>query len=258
MPDLLEIEHVSAGYGGAHVLHDVSLSLAEGQALALLGRNGVGKSTLINTIVGHTRLFGGHIRLGGVELTELRPHRRVAIGVGWVPQERSIFPSLTVEENLTAVARPGQWTPERAFGLFPRLRERARNWGDQLSGGEQQMLAVARALVTSPRLLLLDEPLEGLAPVIVQELLAAIEHLIRAEGMTVIIVEQNAQKMLRLTDRAVLLERGQVVYDGLSADLANNAAIIERYIGLGGGARLPHPRLHPHPSPATDAPPSSG
>jgi branched-chain amino acid transport system ATP-binding protein len=237
MPDLLEIERISAGYGAARVLHEVSLSLAEGQALALLGRNGVGKTTLINTIVGHTHLFGGHIRLGGVELTGLSPHRRVPAGVGWVPQERKIFPSLTVEENLTAVARPGPWTLARAYELFPRLRERRANWGNQLSGGEQQMLAIARALVTAPRLLLLDEPLEGLAPVIVQELLAVIGRLIRGEGMTVIIVEQNAQKMLALTDRAVLLERGRVVYDGRSADLAADPATLERYIGLGGGAR---------------------
>jgi branched-chain amino acid transport system ATP-binding protein len=236
MAELLEIENVSAGYGNARVLHGVSLTLAEGGSLALLGRNGVGKTTLINTIVGQTRLFGGAIRLGGRPLAGVPSHRRALAGIGWVPQERNIFRSLTVEENLTAVARPGPWTPARVYELFPRLAERRRNWGNQLSGGEQQMLAMARALVTAPRLLLLDEPLEGLAPVIVDELLAVIGRLIRDHGTTIIIVEQNAQRMLALTERAVVLERGSVVYAGASAALAADAAAIERYIGLAGGA----------------------
>ena len=171
MPDLLRIEHLSAGYGEAVVLSDISLSLAEGQALALLGRNGMGKTTLINTIVGVTRYFSGKITLDGVDITRLRPDQRAHAGVGWVPQERNIFKSLTVHENLTAVALPGRWTTDKIYTLFPRLNERRQNLGNQLSGGEQQMLAVARALVLNPRVLLLDEPLEGLAPIIVDELL---------------------------------------------------------------------------------------
>ncbi|MGH7075977.1 MAG: ABC transporter ATP-binding protein [Stellaceae bacterium] len=236
MTDLLAMEKINAGYGGALVLHDVSLALGEGMAMALLGRNGVGKTTLINTIVGQTRLFSGRIRLAGRDLTAMRSHRRARAGIGWVPQERNIFPSLTVEENLTAVARPGLWTLTRLYQLFPRLAERSRNGGTQISGGEQQMLAVARALITNPALLLFDEPLEGLAPVIVEELLGVIRTIIQDQGMTVIIVEQNARQMLALTTRAAILERGRVVYDGESAALARDNAILERYLGIGGQA----------------------
>jgi branched-chain amino acid transport system ATP-binding protein len=211
MPDLLTIERLSAGYGEAVVLNEISLTLAEGQSLALLGRNGMGKTTLINSIVGVTRFMGGTIALDGRDITPLRPDQRAHAGIGWVPQERNIFKSLTVEENLTAVARPGRWTQARIYELFPRLHERRRNLGNQLSGGEQQMLAVGRALILNPRVMLLDEPLEGLAPILVEELLRALRRIIRDEGMSAILVEQNAQKVLGVTDRAAILERGAVV-----------------------------------------------
>src|ERR1700722_8696537 len=184
MPELLSIENLSAGYGEAIVLSGVSLTIAEGHALALLGRNGMGKTTLVNTIVGVTRYFGGKITLDGADITRLRPDQRAHVGVGWVPQERNIFKSLTVHENLTAVARPGRWNTDKVYGMFPRLKERQNNLGNQLSGGEQQMLAVGRALVLNPRIMLLDEPLEGLAPIIVDELLAALRRIIRDEGMS--------------------------------------------------------------------------
>ncbi len=232
MPDLLAVENLSAGYGEAVVLSDVSLKLAEGQALALLGRNGMGKTTLVNSIVGVTRYFGGMIALDGTDITRLRPDQRAHIGVGWVPQERNIFKSLTVQENLTAVARPGRWTPQKVYGLFPRLDERRQNLGNQLSGGEQQMLAVGRALVLNPRVLLLDEPLEGLAPIIVEELLAALRRIIRDEGMTGILVEQNAKKILGVTDRAIILERGAVVHAADSAALAADRAALETHLGV--------------------------
>ena len=232
MADLLGIERLRAGYGEAVVLSNVSLTLAEGEALALLGRNGMGKTTLVNTIVGVTRYLGGTIALDGVDITKLRPDQRAHIGIGWVPQERNIFKSLTVEENLTAVARPGAWTTDRIYELFPRLSERRRNLGNQLSGGEQQMLAVGRALMLNPRLILLDEPLEGLAPILVGELLQALRRIIRDEGMSAILVEQNAQKVLGVTDRAAIIERGEVVYDGASADLSADRAVLESYLGV--------------------------
>src|SRR5690349_11314317 len=192
----------------------------------------MGKTTLINTIVGVTRYLGGTIALDGAEITRLRPDQRAHAGIGWVPQERNIFKSLTVEENLTAVARPGRWTIDKVYALFPRLAERRQNLGNQLSGGEQQMLAVGRALVLNPRVMLLDEPLEGLAPIIVEELLAALRRIIRDEGMSAILVEQNAQKVLGVTDRAAILERGCVVYEGASADLAADRAVLESYLGV--------------------------
>jgi len=232
MPELLAIESLCAGYGEAVVLSNISLSLAEGQALALLGRNGMGKTTLINTVVGVTRYFGGSIALDGVDITKLRPDQRAHCGIGWVPQERNIFKSLTVEENLTAVARPGRWTISKVYGLFPRLAERRQNLGNQLSGGEQQMLAVGRALVLNPRVMLLDEPLEGLAPIIVEELLAALRRIIREEGMSAILVEQNAKKILGVTDRAIIIERGAVVHAADSAALAADRAALETHLGV--------------------------
>jgi branched-chain amino acid transport system ATP-binding protein len=235
MPELLRLDAVSAGYGEALVLHDVTLSVEQGQALALLGRNGTGKTTLINTIMGETRLFAGRIRFADRDLTRLRSHRRALAGLGWVPQERNIFRSLTLEENLTAVARPGPWDVARVYRLFPRLEERRFNLGNQLSGGEQQMLAVGRALITNPKLLLLDEPLEGLAPVIVEELLAILRKLIRDERIGAVLVEQNAPKILPITDRAVILERGAVAYAGASADLRNDARTLDRLLGLAHG-----------------------
>jgi len=232
MRELLSVEQLSAGYGEAVVLSSISLSLAEGQALALLGRNGMGKTTLINTIMGVTRLFSGTIALAGLDITRLRPDQRAHVGIGWVPQERNIFRSLTVHENLTAVAQPGRWTTNTVYALFPRLSERRRNLGNQLSGGEQQMLAVGRALVLNPRVLLLDEPLEGLAPILAEELLGALRRVIRDEGMSAILVEQNAKKILGVTDRAVILERGAVVHAADSATLLNDRAALETYLGV--------------------------
>jgi branched-chain amino acid transport system ATP-binding protein len=232
MAELLTIEKLRAGYGEAVVLSDISLDLAEGQSLALLGRNGMGKTTLINSIVGVTRYRGGTISLAGRDITRLPPEQRALAGVGWVPQERNIFKSLTVNENLTAVALPGPWTPDRVYAMFPRLAERRSNLGNQLSGGEQQMLAVGRALVLNPKIVLLDEPLEGLAPIIVEELLAALTRLIRDEGMSTILVEQSPQKILGVTDRAVILERGMVVYAASSAALKADPAVLETYLGV--------------------------
>ncbi len=232
MPDLLTIEKLCAGYGEAVVLSDVSLSLREGEAIALLGRNGMGKTTLINTIVGVTHYLSGRIALEGSDITRLRPDQRAHIGVGWVPQERNIFKSLTVQENLTAVAQPGRWSVDKVFTMFPRLAERRQNMGNQLSGGEQQMLAVGRALVLNPKVMLLDEPLEGLAPIIVDELLAALRRIIRDEGMSAILVEQNAKKILPVTDRAIILERGCVVHAADSATLAGDRAALETHLGV--------------------------
>src|SRR5580698_6049054 len=232
--DLLAVEHLRAGYGEAVVLSDMTLHLAEGEVLALLGRNGTGKTTLINSIVGVTRRFGGTIALGGRDITALRPDQRARAGIGWVPQERNIFRSLTVEENMTAVAQPGPWTVEKVYQMFPRLKERRGNFGNQLSGGEQQMLAIGRALTLNPKVLLLDEPTEGLAPIIVEELLTALGAITRAGGTCSIIVEQNAQKILRLADRVVILERGAIVHDAASAALKSDPAVLERYLGVAG------------------------
>ena len=232
MPDLLSIDRLSAGYGEAVVLSEISFSVPEGQAVALLGRNGMGKTTLVNSIVGVTRYRGGSIGLAGRDITPLRPDQRAHAGVGWVPQERNIFKSLTVEENLTAVSRPGPWDLKKVYGLFPRLQERSRNLGNQLSGGEQQMLAIARALILNPRIMLLDEPLEGLAPILIEELLAALRRIIRDEGVSALMVEQHAQKVLSVTDRAVILDRGAVVYQGESEQLKADRAALETGRGV--------------------------
>jgi branched-chain amino acid transport system ATP-binding protein len=237
MADLLAIDRLSAGYGEAVVLSEISLALAEGEALALLGRNGMGKTTLINAIVGVTRRFAGTIHLDGRNITPLSPDRRAHVGIGWVPQERNIFKSLTVDENLTAVARPGRWTPKEVYALFPRLAERRDHFGNQLSGGEQQMLAVGRALVLNPRLLLLDEPLEGLAPILVEELLAALRLITRERGVAAILVEQNAHKVLPVTDRVAILERGSVIHHGASAALMEDRGLIETHLGVTNGGK---------------------
>jgi branched-chain amino acid transport system ATP-binding protein len=240
MPELLKIERLTAGYGEAVVLKDISLSLAEGKALALLGRNGMGKTTLVNSIVGVTRHIGGSISIDGKDITRLRPDQRAHAGIGWVPQERNIFKSLTVEENMTAVARPGSWTLDKVYSVFPRLAERRGNLGSQLSGGEQQMLAVARALVLNPRIMLLDEPLEGLAPIIIEELLAVLRTIIRGEKLAAILVEQNAHKILGVTDEAIIIERGSIVHHGDSAALKADKALLEKYVGVtdaGGGRK---------------------
>lgn len=233
MSEVLGVTHLRAGYGDAVVLGDVSLSVAQGQAIALLGRNGMGKTTLVNAIVGVARSFSGTIRLAGRTITPLRADQRARAGIGWVPQERNVFRSLTVLENLTAVARPGPWTAERVFALFPRLAERKRHLGHQLSGGEQQMLAVGRALVLNPRVVLLDEPLEGLAPIIVEELLSALKRILREEGTSAILVEQNARKVLEVTDRVIILERGAVVHEGDSSALARDVRALEAFLGVG-------------------------
>jgi len=229
MADLLRVEGLTAGYGEARVVSNLSFALQDGKSMALLGRNGVGKTTLLNSIIGVTTRHAGRIFVGDAELTKLPAHKRALAGVGWTPQERNIFRSLTVEENLTAVATPGPWTPERVYKMFPRLYERRRNMGRQMSGGEQQMLAVGRALVLNPKLLLLDEPTEGLAPIIVDELLAALRQLAR-EGLSMIIVEQKPKKVLAFTDEAIILNRGAIAHAAKSADLINDEAALEAHL----------------------------
>ncbi len=232
MTELLRIESLRAGYGEAIVLNDVSLSLNQGETLALLGRNGTGKTTLINTLAGATQHHGGSIILGGTALHRLSAHQRAGAGIGWVPQERNIFKSLTVDENLTAVARPGAWNPARVYDMFPRLAERKGNMGTQLSGGEQQMLAVGRALVLNPKVLLLDEPLEGLAPIIVEELLAAIARITRVEGLSAILVEQHPQAILKISHTAVVLDQGRVVHSGKAAELLALPDTLNQLLGV--------------------------
>ena len=240
MSDLLDMQHVSAGYGDAVVISRIDLRLQPGESLAVLGRNGTGKTTLLNTIIGVTRHRGGTISLAGRDLTFLRPDTRALLGIGWVPQERNIFKSLTVEENLTAVAQPGAWSIARAYEMFPRLRERRSNMGNQLSGGEQQMLAIARALVLNPKLMLLDEPTEGLAPIIIEELLAVLKRIIRDEGMSAIVVEQHAQKILSVTDRAIILDRGAIVHASSSRSLIQDPAPLEQHLGVAGKKKAVH------------------
>jgi branched-chain amino acid transport system ATP-binding protein len=232
MPDLLVVEGLRAGYGEAVVLPSLSLNLGEGEGLALLGRNGTGKTTLINSIVGVTRRFAGRILLGGQDITRLRADQRARAGIGWVPQERNIFASLTVEENMLAVAQPGPWTVAKVYGLFPRLQERRKNFGNQLSGGEQQMLAIGRALTLNPKLLLLDEPLEGLAPIIVEELLTAMQAIVETEGTAAIVVEQNPKKVLGLARRAIVLDRGTIVHAATSDSLRADPSVLDRYLGV--------------------------
>jgi branched-chain amino acid transport system ATP-binding protein len=232
MAELLSVNGLIAGYGRAVVLSDIAFRLEEGEALAVLGRNGVGKTTLIDSLVGVTRRFAGSLRLGGREIAVLAPEARAAAGIGWVPQERNVFRSLTVEENITAVARPGPWTLDRIYGLFPRLKERRGQSGGSLSGGEQQMLAIGRALALNPRLLLLDEPTEGLAPIIIEELLRALRRLFVEEKMAGIVVEQHAHKILPITDRAIVLDRGRIVFEASSASLLADDAPLDRYLGV--------------------------
>ena len=229
---LLAFRNIRSGYGEAVVLDDVSFEIAERGSLAVLGRNGVGKSTLLLTLMGFTNVGRGQILWRGEDITRLAPHRRARAGIGWVAQEREIFANLSVEENLTVAARPGRWDLAGVYDLFPRIRERKQAKGNQLSGGEQQMLATARALMTNPALLLLDEPLEGLAPIIVEELVRGLRKMIVEEGTAVILVEQHAEIALSLTEHAVLLERGAIVHRARSRDLLNDHATLDRYIGL--------------------------
>jgi branched-chain amino acid transport system ATP-binding protein len=240
MRELLRLSGISAGYRRAVVLNGIDLSLAEGQSIALLGRNGAGKTTLADTVIGITTRFEGTILLGGQDITHKRPEERAVLGIGWVPQERNIFKSLTVLENLTAVARPGPWTVDRVMTLFPRLKERKTNLGNQLSGGEQQMLAIARALVLNPKVLLLDEPMEGLAPIIVEELLRTLGGLCRSGDLSAIIIEQHAQKVLAITDTAIILERGAIVHRAPGAELRADSTTLQRLLGVSGKSSKPH------------------
>jgi branched-chain amino acid transport system ATP-binding protein len=228
----LELDKVFAGYGQTVILEDIRLALDVGETLSIIGRNGVGKSTLLATIMGHTTLHGGAIRLHGKDASQLVTYRRVTAGLGYVPQEREIFPSLTLRENLEVAARPGPWTAQSVFELFPRLAERADNRGNQLSGGEQQMLAIGRALIGNPTVLLMDEPSEGLAPVIVEELARAVKRLTQAGGLSMILVEQNSRLALEIAPRAVVMDRGRIVYDGPSETLRNDPAKLEQFIGV--------------------------
>ena len=228
----LELTGVSAGYGETVVLEDVRLRLAPGESVGIIGRNGVGKTTLLATVMGHTSLHGGSVRLFGRDISRLPAHQRVRAGLGYVPQEREIFPSLTVRENLEVAARPGPWTLEGVFALFPDLRERQSNRGNQLSGGEQQMLAIGRALMGNPAVLLMDEPSEGLAPVIVEELVKVLGRLREADQLSLVLVEQNARLALDISPRAVIMDRGRIVYDGPSETLKRDPAKLDRLIGV--------------------------
>jgi branched-chain amino acid transport system ATP-binding protein len=232
MPELLKVDTITAGYGDAVVLEEVSFSLDQGDSLALLGRNGMGKTTLLSTLMGVTKLHKGSMRFNGADLGGLAAHARAHAGLGWVPQERDIFPSLTVEENLTVVALPGPWNMEKVHQMFPRLAERKKNMGNQLSGGEQQMLAMARALMLNPKVLLLDEPMEGLAPLIVQELFQVIKRMVDSGDMAVILVEQHAHQILPLTRQALVLERGREAYSGPSQHLIDEPARLDQWLGV--------------------------
>jgi len=231
MTDLLAVEGLCAGYGEARVILNLDLKLGEGRSLAVLGRNGAGKTTLINSLIGVTTRHAGRIFFAGTNLAEMAPHRRARAGLGWVPQERNIFRSLSVEENLSAVSAPGAWTLERVYSLFPRLKERRRNGGGQLSGGEQQMLAIARALIRSPKLILLDEPFEGLAPVIVHDLIAVCRKL-ADEGQTIVLVEQNLAATLGLAHRAYLLSNGHIVHEGPASEIKADPEFLQKHLGV--------------------------
>jgi branched-chain amino acid transport system ATP-binding protein len=229
---LLSLRDVRAGYGPAVVLDGVSIDVANRTGLAVLGRNGVGKSTLLLTIMGYTQVTQGCITWRGQDITRTTPHQRARAGIGWVAQEREVFTTLTVEENLTVAARAGHWDLSAVYGLFPRLAERRRNMGNQLSGGEQQMLAIARALMTNPALLLLDEPLEGLAPIVVDEVAAAINNMVSENATAFILVEQHVELALPLTQSAIVLERGQIVHQASSENLLKDHATLDRLVGL--------------------------
>jgi len=229
---ILVLDQVSAGYGTGKVLDGLSLSVAAGSSVAILGRNGMGKTTLLTTLMGLTRQHSGRIILNGSDLSGVTPWHRARLGLGWTPQERAVFSSLTVHETLDIVARKGEWTRQRVYECFPRLHERRNHHGNQLSGGEQQMLAIARALMLNPRVLLLDEPLEGLAPQIVQELLETLSGLVSETGLTTLIVEQNPDQILPLTSHAIILERGQLVYQDDARSLLQDTAAQQRWLGL--------------------------
>jgi branched-chain amino acid transport system ATP-binding protein len=228
----IALENIRAGYGETVVLGGVSLALRERGTLALLGRNGVGKTTLLATIMGHTTLHGGRITLNGEEVSRVAPYRRARRGIGWVPQEREIFRSLTVDENLLVAERPGRWTTERIYDLFPSLAARRRHYGNELSGGEQQMLSIGRALMGNPSVLLMDEPLEGLAPVVVEVVLASIERLKREDELAILLVEQHARMALAATERVIVLDRGAVVHEGESRALLDAPEQLATLVGV--------------------------
>jgi len=230
---VLELRHVTAGYGETVVLEDIDLTLGRGEHVSVIGRNGVGKTTLLATIMGHTTLHRGEVMLGGARLDRVPVFRRARSGLGFVPQEREIFPSLSVRENLEVAARPGPWTPERVFELFPNLKARLSNMGDQLSGGEQQMLSIARALLTNPSVLLMDEPTEGLAPVMVEALTTVLPRLRGERALSVVLVEQNSRVALAFSARTVVMDKGRIVYDGESAALRADPEHLARLIGVG-------------------------
>jgi branched-chain amino acid transport system ATP-binding protein len=229
---LLSLHGVSAGYGAARILHGLTLDIARGETLVVIGRNGVGKSTLIETIVGLTTHHEGEINFAGQAISGLPAHARNRLGVGWVPQAREVFRNLTVEENLRVVARPGVWDFERVLAMFPRLGARLRNLGSQLSGGEQQMLAIGRALMTNPSMLLLDEPVEGLAPLVVQEMFQAIDQMRQSGDMTILLVEQKYELALAHAERCIVLDHGTIVHESSSQELLKNPVLIERLIGV--------------------------
>ncbi len=222
MSDALRLRGVSAGYGETVVLEGIDLALPAGESLSVIGRNGVGKSTLLATVMGHTTLHAGEIALDGRRIDAAPVHFRALAGLGFVPQEREIFPSLTVRENLEIGARPGHWTLERVFELFPNLKERLGHAGNHLSGGEQQMLAIARALLTNPSVLLMDEPTEGLAPLIVEALTQVLLRLRGAGRLSIVLVEQNSRVALAFSERTVVMDKGRIVYDGASARLRDD------------------------------------
>jgi branched-chain amino acid transport system ATP-binding protein len=228
----LELRQVCAGYGETVVLEDISLTLAPGECISVIGRNGVGKTTLLATIMGQTVLHTGDIVFDGESLTRVPCYCRALAGLGFVPQEREIFPSLTVHENLNVAARPGLWTLARVFELFPRLKERLDNSGNQLSGGEQQMLSIARALLTNPTILLMDEPTEGLAPILVESLIAVLKKLRDESGLSIMLVEQNSRIALTFSARTLILDKGRIVYDGESAPLRDDPDRLARLIGI--------------------------
>ena len=232
MVSALELRRVSAGYGETVVLEDIDLALAPGECVSVIGRNGVGKTTLLATIMGHTTLHAGEVTLNGQALNGMLRYRRALMGLGFVPQEREIFPSLTVRENLDVAARPGQWTKPRVFALFPRLEERLGNMGNQLSGGEQQMLSIARALLTNPSVLLMDEPTEGLAPVLVESLTAVLAKLRAESALSIVLVEQNSRVALTFSSRTVVLDKGRIVYDGESEPLRRDSDRLAKLIGV--------------------------
>jgi branched-chain amino acid transport system ATP-binding protein len=228
----IALNDVSAGYGETVVLEDINLKVAPGESISVIGRNGVGKTTLLATVMGHTTLHRGEVLLEGKSLNGVPIYRRAAAGIGFVPQEREIFPSLTVRENLDVGARPGHWNDERVFELFPNLKERLGNKGNQLSGGEQQMLSIARALLTNPSVLLMDEPTEGLAPVIVEALTAVLLRLRSESKLSIILVEQNSRVALEFSDRCVVMDKGRIVYDGASKTLRDDPERLAQLIGV--------------------------